>query len=99
MAHTSVQITVQALWAIVYLAAMVTVAGLFLWLYLLRVVPARVAASVQYLQPVFGIAAAALIFGDRLGVLFGAGVILILAGFALAAVNKRTVRLADAAKD
>lgn len=97
--HTPAQITAQAVWAIVYLASMVTVAGLFLWLYLLRVVPARVAASVQYLQPVFGIAAAALIFGDPLGMLFGAGVILILAGLALAAVNKRTGRLADTIKD
>ncbi|MGF6486014.1 hypothetical protein [Paraburkholderia sp. JPY419] len=39
----------------------VTVAGLFMWLNLLRMVPARVAASVQFLQPVFGIAAASLI--------------------------------------
>lgn len=99
LAHASVQITAQAIWAIVYLAVMVTVAGLFLWLYLLRVVPARIAASVQYLQPVFGIAAAALIFGDRLGMLFGAGVILILGGLALVATNRRAVRLADMARD
>lgn len=98
MANTSVQVTAQALWAIVYLAVMVTVAGLFLWLYLLRVVPARIAASVQYLQPVFGIGAAALIFGDRLGMLFGAGVILILAGLALAVANKRPGRSAHTAR-
>ena len=88
MAHSSVQITAQALWAILYLAVMVTVAGLFLWLYLLRIVPARVAASVQYLQPVFGIAASAALFGDRLGALFGAGVILILGGLALAVASR-----------
>jgi EamA-like transporter family len=56
----------------------VTVAGLFLWLHLLRTVPARTAASVQYLQPVVGIAASSAMFGDTLGVLFVAGVILIL---------------------
>jgi len=70
---------------------MVTVAGLLLWLHLLRAVPARVAASVQYLQPVFGIAAASALFGDRLGVMFAAGVVLILGGLALAVANKRSV--------
>lgn len=68
---------------------MVSVAGLLLWLYLLRVVPARVAASVQYLQPVVGIAAASLLFGDRLGPMFAAGVVLILGGLALAVSNRR----------
>lgn len=68
---------------------MVTVAGLLLWLYLLRAVPARVAASVQYLQPVFGIGAAAVMFGDQLGLRFALGVALILGGLALAVANKR----------
>ena len=87
--HESVQITTQALWVCIYLGVMVTVAGLLLWLYLLRNVPARVAASVQYIQPVFGIAAASVLFGDRLGVLFGGGVVLILGGLALAVANRR----------
>jgi O-acetylserine/cysteine efflux transporter len=91
MAHEPVQITMQALWAIVYLGVMVTVAGLLLWLYLLRAVPARVAASVQYLQPVFGIAAASFLFGDQLGLMFALGVVLILGGLALAVANKRPV--------
>jgi drug/metabolite transporter (DMT)-like permease len=91
MAHTPVQITPQALWVVVYLGVMVTVAGLLLWLYLLRAVPARVATSVQYLQPVFGIAAASALFGDRLGPMFAAGVVLILGGLALAVANKRPV--------
>ena len=89
MAHTPFQITTQAVWAIAYLGVVVSVAGLLLWLHLLRVVPARIAASVQYLQPVVGIAAASFLFGDRLGAMFAAGVILILAGLALAATNKR----------
>lgn len=87
--HEPVQITTQGIWAIVYLGVMVTVAGLLLWLYLLRTVPARVAASVQYLQPVFGIAAASAMFGDQLGLMFVAGVVLILGGLALAVANKR----------
>ncbi|WP_416796022.1 DMT family transporter [Ciceribacter azotifigens] len=91
MANTPYQVTVQALWTAVYLGTMVTVAGLLLWLYILRAVPARVAASVQYLQPVFGITAASLMFGDRLGALFIAGVIVILVGLALAVSNKRPV--------
>jgi O-acetylserine/cysteine efflux transporter len=89
MAGTPFEITAQAVWATVYLGVMVTVAGLLLWLYILRVVPARVAAGVQYLQPVIGIAAASFLFGDQLGLMFGAGVILILGGLALAASNKR----------
>lgn len=89
MAHEPMHITMQAMWAIVYLGVMVTVAGLLLWLYLLRTVPARVAASVQYLQPVFGIAAASAMFGDQIGLMFAAGVVLILSGLALAVANKR----------
>lgn len=89
MAHTPVQITMQAVGVAVYLGVMVSVAGLLLWLHLLRAVPARVAASVQYLQPVFGIAAASVLFGDRLGLMFAAGVVLILGGLALAVANKR----------
>ena len=71
---------------------MVSVAGLLLWLHLLQMVPARIAASVQYLQPVVGIAAASFLFGDELGLMFMAGVILILSGLALAATNKRPAR-------
>jgi len=82
-------LTAQALAAVIYLGVVVTVIGLILWLYLLKVVPARIAASVQYLQPVFGISASAFLFGDKLGLLFAAGVILVLAGLALAASGRR----------
>jgi O-acetylserine/cysteine efflux transporter len=75
--HAPIQITAHA------------VAGLFLWLHVLRTVPAPVAAGVQYLQPVFGIAAASLMFGDRLGLLFAAGIVLILGGLALAVAGGR----------
>lgn len=88
MAQVPIRITPQAMWAAAYLGVAVTVAGLLLWLYLLRTVPARVAASVQYLQPVFGIGASAALFGDRLGALFAIGVVLILAGLALVVANR-----------
>jgi drug/metabolite transporter (DMT)-like permease len=83
MSHTPIQITAEAIWVAAYLGIAVTVAGLLLWLYLLRTVPARVAASVQYLQPVVGIAAASVMFGDRLGLLFALGVVLVLCGLAM----------------
>lgn len=87
--HHPVVITVEAVTAISYLGVMVTVVGLILWLYLLRTVPARVAASVQYLQPVFGITASSFLFGDKLGLMFAVGVGLVLGGLALAASRKR----------
>lgn len=90
MTRHPVHVTVEALVAIAYLGIIVTVAGLIVWLYLLKIVPARVAASVQYLQPVFGISASALLFGDKLGLMFAAGVGLVLVGLALAALGKRT---------
>lgn len=89
MSRQPVDVTAQALAAVIYLGVVVTVIGLILWLYLLKMVPARIAASVQYLQPVFGIGASAFLFGDKLGLLFAAGVILVLAGLALAASGTR----------
>jgi len=77
------QITAEALGAAAYLGVAVTAAGLFLWLHLLRIVPARTAASVQYLQPVVGVAASAAMFGDKPGFLFVAGSVLVLGGLAL----------------
>ncbi len=85
--HTSFEITARALGVAAYLGIGVTAAGLLLWLHLLRVVPARIAASVQYLQPVFGIAASAALFGDALGALFVVGVVVILSGLVLTIGN------------
>ncbi|WP_445219749.1 DMT family transporter [Bradyrhizobium sp. Pa8] len=87
--HNPVHVTAQGTGVAAYLGVMVSVAGLFLWLHILRTVPAPVAASVQYLQPVFGIAAASAMFGDQLGALFAAGVVLILGGLALAVATRR----------
>jgi drug/metabolite transporter (DMT)-like permease len=83
MWHVPFHVTPVAAGAAAYLGLAVTVAGLFLWLNLLRTVPARMAAAVQYLQPVIGVTASAAIFGDRLGALFAAGVVLVVCGLAL----------------
>lgn len=84
MWNTPVHLTTQAFCAAVYLGVVVTVIGLFLWLNILRRVPARIAASVQYLQPLIGVAAASAMFGDQLGIAFVAGVVLVLGGLVLA---------------
>ena len=76
--------------AAAYLGLIVTAAGLFLWLHILRHVPAGIAGSVQYLQPVVGIAAAALMFGDRLGLMFAVGSGLIMVGLVLAVTGGRS---------
>jgi drug/metabolite transporter (DMT)-like permease len=89
MWHAPIHISAQTVGVVAYLGIGVTIAGLFLWLHLLRTVPARIAASVQYLQPVIGIAAASAMFGERLGALFAGGVILVLGGLALTVTSRR----------
>jgi drug/metabolite transporter (DMT)-like permease len=89
MSGQSFNIKTELLAVIIYLGVVVTVIGLILWLYLLKTIPARIAASVHYLQPVFGISASSFLFGDKLGLLFATGVALVLAGLGLAASGKR----------
>lgn len=81
--------TWEAVWVATYLGLAVTILGLFLWLHLLRTIPTPVAASVQFLQPVIGVAASAAMFGESMGMRFAAGVILVLAGLALSAIPRR----------
>lgn len=90
MSSEPVHLTSQVMWIAVYLGVLVTGVGILLWMYLLRRVPARIAASVQYFQPVIGIAASAALFGDQLGLLFFAGVVLILGGLALTVATKKS---------
>ena len=68
---------------VLYLGALVSAAGLWLWLHLLRVLPARIAAGAQYLQPLVGVGASALLFGDVLGAPFAIGTALVLGGVVL----------------
>ncbi len=81
--RTSAHFTAIGVGAAAYLGVVVTVAGLYMWLGLLQVVPARVAAGVQYLQPIVGIVAAAILLGDRLGAGFVIGSLLVLTGLAI----------------
>lgn len=91
MWHVPFHITAPAIGDAVYLGLAVSVAGLFLWLNILRTVPAGIAASVQYLQPVVGIAASSARFGDEMGALFAVGVILVLGGLALTITSRSKV--------
>lgn len=86
-----IHITAEGIGAAAYLGLVVTVAGLLLWLHLLRTVAAGIAASVQYLQPVVGVAASSAMFGDEMGALFAAGVILVLGGLALTMASRSKV--------
>jgi drug/metabolite transporter (DMT)-like permease len=79
--------TAESVGAILYLGVLVTVAGLWIWFTLLRRVPVRIAASVQYLQPLVGVGASAAWFGDRLGASFLTGAGLVLCGIALTSSN------------
>jgi O-acetylserine/cysteine efflux transporter len=77
---------------VLYLAVLVTVLGVWVWMRALQHLPARVAASLQYLQPVVGVAASAAIFGDRLGVWFGVGTALVFIGIGLSTIPGRRDR-------
>lgn len=90
MWYVPIHLTPQALAVAAYLGLAVTIAGLFIWLHLLRTVPAPIAASVQFLQPVVGVIASAVVFGDTMGPLFAVGVVMVLVGLALSAIPKAT---------
>jgi drug/metabolite transporter (DMT)-like permease len=79
--------SLQSLAVAAYLGLVVTVAGLFLWLNILRTVPARIAAAVQFLQPLVGVMVSAAMFGDQLGRSFGIGVAAVLLGLWLTLKN------------
>ncbi len=87
--HTAPTVSVEGVGVVLYLALLVTVGGLWIWLHALRRLPASTAAALQYLQPLVGVAASAALFGDRLGVWFWVGTTLVLAGIALATASFR----------
>lgn len=76
--------SLTGLGVMLYLGVFTTVAGMWLWFTGMRRLPARIAASTQYLQPLIGVAASAAMFGDPVGPLFGLGVVAVLGGVALA---------------
>ncbi len=73
---------------VLYLGLLVTVAGIWIWLHMLRTLPARIAAGTQYLQPLIGVGASALILGDPVGPSFGVGTVLVLTGIALSTLPR-----------
>jgi drug/metabolite transporter (DMT)-like permease len=81
--HAPARITSVSVFAVLYLALLVTVVGLLIWFSALTRLPASVAALLQYLQPVVGVAASWLLFGDSIGARFLAGAGLVLLGIAL----------------
>lgn len=83
-------LTLGGVLVILYLGAFVSAIGLFLWIGILRVAPARMAAAVQYLQPIIGIAASSVAFGDRMGLLFLIGAAFVLVGLLLTMTEVRS---------
>lgn len=90
LSHAPVHVTLQAAGVVLYLAVLVTVAGLLVWFHGLSRLPAAVASSLQYLQPIVGVALSAALFGDPLGGWFAAGTALVFAG--IGASTWRTIR-------
>jgi drug/metabolite transporter (DMT)-like permease len=78
----AVRVTVQGVGVALYLALLVTVAGMWIWLHALRELPARVPAALQYLQPLVGVALSTALFGDPLGASFWLGTTAVLLGIA-----------------
>ena len=74
---------------VLYLGLLVTVAGLWIWLHTLRLLPVRIVAGSQYLQPLIGVAASAALLGDPIGPSFGVGTVLVFIGIALTATPAR----------
>jgi O-acetylserine/cysteine efflux transporter len=86
--HAAVRITGLSAFAVLYLALLVTVVGLLIWFSALTQLPASVAAVLQYLQPVVGVAASWALFGDPIGARFLVGAGLVLLGVALGTTGR-----------
>ena len=80
------ELRMEGIGVVLYLAFLVTVLGMWIWLRALTRVPARIAASVQYLQPLVGVAASAALFAEPLGFWFALGTVLVLAGIAVGTI-------------
>jgi drug/metabolite transporter (DMT)-like permease len=83
--HVPIRLTLPGVAVVLYLALLVTVAGLWVWFGALARLPARIPAALQYLQPIVGVLVSAALFGDRLDAWFWTGTALVLAGIALSA--------------
>ena len=90
--HAAISPGLLGIGVVLYLGVLVTVAGMWIWLHVLRVLPARIAAGTQYLQPLIGVAASAALFGDSLGQSFGVGTVLVFIGIAMTSLRPNTTR-------
>ena len=95
MANAALNITMEAALCAAYLGLLVTVAGLFIWLDILKSVPARIAASIQYLQPLIGIFATSWLLDEKLDSIFLLGAALVLCGIGLAIHEKKEKPISD----
>lgn len=87
--HAAARITEAGVLVVLYLAVLVTVAGLLIWFSALNRLGASIAAVLQYLQPIVGVGLSAGLFGDPLGVEFGGGAGLVLLGIALTTTGRK----------
>ncbi len=90
MRHAVARFTAEGITVVLYLAVLVTVAGLWIWFHALRALPASTVAALQYLQPLVGVAASAALFGDHLGVWFWTGTGLVLLGITMSTRTRRS---------
>ncbi len=90
---SAVRVTGVGVSVVLYLAVLVTVVGLLIWFYALSRMPASVAAVLQYLQPVVGVAVSAALFGDPIDAWFGIGAGLVALGIALSTTGRLAGRL------
>jgi O-acetylserine/cysteine efflux transporter len=86
ISRTAVSPGYMGIGIVLYLGLLVTAAGFWIWLHSLRLLPARIAAGTQYLQPIIGVVASAMLFADPVGPSFGTGTLLVLVGIALTAL-------------
>ncbi len=82
LGHLPIRLSAAGVASVVYLAGLVTVLGIVIWFHALQRLPVSIAAVLQYLQPLVGVAASAALFGDPLGAWFGIGTGLVLLGIA-----------------
>jgi O-acetylserine/cysteine efflux transporter len=85
IAITTPQPSAAGIGIILYLGVVVTFAGMLAWFWAIRLVPASRGGASLFLQPVSGVAIAALLLGDMLSGSFLTGTAFVLAGLYLVA--------------
>lgn len=88
--QTSISPGLAGIGIVLYLGVLVTVAGLWIWLHSLRVLPVRIVAATQYLQPLIGVSVSAALFAEPIDPSFGIGTVLVFIGIAMTATPHRS---------